>query len=211
MSARLVVVGGGGFAKEICWLAQDVGWQVQGFLDDREEAQGQVLLGLPVLGRTGDWRRFGDASFVVAIGAPRTRRLVVQKMSEQGSPGFATLVHPSARLSRHVTLGDGTVVTAGCILTVDIAVGRHGIFNLGVTVGHECRIADFVTIAPLAAISGNVTLGECVEVGTGASIRQGLSMAAGSVLGMGGVLTRSVAEREVHVGNPAKHLRTLET
>ena len=102
------------------------------------------------------------------------------------------------------------MITAGCVLTTDIAIGRHAITNLNVTVAHNCRFGDFVTIAPLAAISGNVHLDDLVEVGTGAAIRQGLTMARGSVLGMGGVLTKSTEPNGVYVGNPAKLLKTLD-
>ena len=85
----------------------------------------------------------------------------------------------------------------------------YGILNLNVTVGHECDIKDFVTIAPMAAISGNVTLNTLVEVGTGAVIRQGLTLETGSMLGMGGVLTKNIPERFIFAGNPAKKLKEI--
>lgn len=209
MSGPLVIVGSGGMAMESCWLAQECGWSPIGFLDDNSAARGKEVLGLPVVGTSADWRKFPGAAFVVAIGLPRDRRSVVRQMSSVGTPRFATLVHPSVRVSQFVTLGEGTIVASNCVLTVDIVVGRHAILNMGATIAHECRLADFVTVGPLAAISGKVRLDECVDVGAGASIRQGQTMGPGSVLGMGGVLTKPIGASEVFVGNPAKLLRTL--
>ena len=83
------------------------------------------------------------------------------------------------------------------------------ILNLNVTVGHDDEIHDFVTVAPMVALSGNVTLEEGVEVGTGAAIRQGITMACGSMLGMGGILTKDSEANTIYVGSPAKPLKHL--
>lgn len=94
-------------------------------------------------------------------------------------------------------------------MTVDIVVGAHVIINLNCTVGHDAVIRDFVTVAPLVAVSGNVNIFECCEVGTGASIRQGVTLERGSMLGMGGVLTKNISENTVFFGNPAKAFKTM--
>lgn len=206
---ELIIIGGGGFAKEIIWLAKDCGRSVKGILDDNLNYQNCLIGQVPVIGVINDWTKFSDCEFVIAIGAPRTRGVVLKKMETQGTPNFAQLIHPSVHMSESVVLGDGAMVCAGCILTVDITIGKHSILNLNVTVGHECNFGDFITIAPMAAISGNVVLDDYVEVGTGAVLRQGLSLAKGSMLGMGAVLTKNIAENVIYAGNPAKQLKEL--
>ena len=126
-----------------------------------------------------------------------------------GEPDFAILIHPSVRFSNTVSIGEGSIICAGSILTADISLGKHNILNLNVTVGHECEFADYVTIAPMVAVSGNVKLQYLVEVGTGAVIRQGLELAEGSMLGMGGILTKNIPERLIFAGNPAKKLKEI--
>ncbi|MBN1958142.1 MAG: acetyltransferase [Desulfuromonadales bacterium] len=205
----LIVVGGGGFAKEVIWLAQDCGFNVIGALDDAFETSGEKIYGVELLGKVSDWTRYKECSFVVAIGAPRTRATVVEKMKNLGDPDFATLIHPSVKKSESVNVREGTIICAGTILTVDIEVGSHVILNLNVTVGHESVIGDFVTVAPMVAVSGNVSLDDCVEVGTGASIRQGIRLHRGSMLGMGSVLTKVVPENVIFAGVPAKKLKEL--
>lgn len=206
---RLIVVGGGGFAKEVIWLAKDCGFDVIGLLDDNPAMYGKQVLGVPVVGNVFDWVSYQDCQFIVAIGSPRTRKLVVDKMQSVGQPNFASLIHPSVIRSQSVIFSEGCIVCAGMIFTVEIAIGAHCIFNLSGTVGHECNIGSFVTIAPMVAISGNVVLLDFVEVGTGAAIRQGVTLNRGAMLGMGAVLTKDIPQFFIYAGNPAKPLKEL--
>ncbi|MCK8126381.1 acetyltransferase [Pseudoalteromonas sp. SIMBA_153] len=205
----LIVIGGGGFAKEVIWLANDCSRKVRGVLDDSAQTHNTQVQGATVLGDVSNWINYKDCEFIIAIGSPRTRKKVLDKMLTFGEPDFAILIHPSVRLSNTVSIGEGSIICAGSILTADISLGKHNILNLNVTVGHECEFADFVTIAPMVAVSGNVKLQYLVEVGTGAVIRQGLELAEGSMLGMGGILTKNIPERLIFAGNPAKKLKEI--
>ncbi|PLT24714.1 acetyltransferase [Pseudoalteromonas sp. MelDa3] len=205
----IIIVGGGGFAKEVIWLADDCSRKVRGVLDDSVQTHNTQVQGATVLGSVEEWVHYKDCEFIVAIGSPRTRRNVLNKMLTLGEPDFATLIHPSVRLSNTVNVEEGSIICAGSILTADIKLGKHNILNLNVTVGHECEFADYVTVAPMVAVSGNVILHHLVEVGTGAVIRQGLELAEGSMLGMGGILTKNIPERMIFAGNPAKKLKEI--
>lgn len=206
---ELIIVGGGGFAQEVLWLATDCQRKIKGVLDDAPESQGQTLMGHPVLGCVADWVNHADCEFIIAIGSPRVRAQVYEKMAQLGKAQFATLVHPNVVMSDSVEIGEGSMVCAGNVLTVEIAIGKHCILNINGTVGHQAVLGDFVTIAPIAAVSGNVTMEDFVEVGTGAALRQGVTLERGSMLGMGGVLTKNIPPFEIFAGNPAKKLKEL--
>lgn len=208
----LIVVGGGGFCREVIWLARECGdeWDVKGILDDNPEVHGKSFCDVPVLGSVTDWTRFGDAWFCVAIGSPRTRKNVVEKMHSLGPARYATLVHPSVLMSEYVSVGEGSIITAGSILTTQICLGRHTIVNLVTTIGHDVTAGDFCTTAPHVAISGNVTLGDGVEVGTGALVIQGRSLGTGCFIGAGAVVSKDVAENVLAVGAPARQVKSLE-
>lgn len=212
MANSLVVIGGGGFAKEVIWLADSLSgqWQVLGVLDDAEEMQGQVIASVPVLGKISDWLKYKGAWFIVAVGSPRTRRAIVSKMRASGAPEFATLIHPSALYSKYIVFGKGAIVTAGCILTSDITIGEHCILNLGVTVGHDVSVGNYCTLAPQAAISGQVKIADGVEIGTGATIVQQIEIGTGSLIGAGSVVTKNVEENVFVIGVPARRVRQLE-
>ena len=72
-------------------------------------------------------------------------------------------------------------------------------------------IENFVTFAPRVACNGRSLIEEHAYTGTGAVLREGtpdipLAIGAGAVVGMGAIVTRSVAARGTVVGNPARLL-----
>jgi sugar O-acyltransferase (sialic acid O-acetyltransferase NeuD family) len=199
----LVIVGTGGFSKEIICLAKDCGRNVIGLLGDVNEC-GEKILNIPVLGKLSEYSIPNNCEIIVAVGSSEIRRKIVSEIKCIGEYYFATLIHPSAKMSEFVGVGEGSIVCAGCVLTADIKIGSHSILNLNTTIGHDVEIGDYVTIAPQVAVSGCVHIAAGVEVGTGSSIRQGLKLGARAILGMGSVLTKDIPEDTVFVGNPAK-------
>lgn len=209
MTASLIIVGAGGFAREALWLARRQGCTVTGFLVDDEALQGQRINEVPVIGTSKDWTQYSSSSFVVAIGSPRARISVVHKMRMLGEPEFATLIDPGATIGDQVSVMPGSIICAGVICTTNITIGQHCILNLNSTVGHDAVLADFVTVAPNVGISGNVVLEAGVEIGTGAALREKVRVARGALVGMGGVVTRDIDANMVAVGNPAKPVKSL--
>jgi sugar O-acyltransferase (sialic acid O-acetyltransferase NeuD family) len=211
MGTGLIVVGAGGFGREVAWLASEAAapWRILGFLDDRTGIPESELGGHPLLGTIEEWPCFSSASFVLAIGDPRTRAGVADRMLSGGSPTFATLLHRDLHIGPACRFAPGSIVCAGCVLTTNISVGSHSIINIGTTIGHDVSIGAFVTLAPQVAVSGCVTVGDGVEVGTAAAIRQNLTLGEGAMLGMGSVLTKSMPRNTFFFGVPAKPMKTL--
>ncbi|MFZ2950305.1 MAG: acetyltransferase [Desulfuromonadaceae bacterium] len=211
-SYNLIIVGGGGFSREVIWLARECSekWDIIGILDDNPAMLGQTFCGIQVLGNIADCIQYADANFVVAVGSPRTRRTIVNRMQSYGDISFATLIHTSVLKSDYVEIGAGSIITAGCILTTQITLGRHSIVNLACTIGHDVEAGDFCTLAPQVAVSGNVIFGDGVEVGTGSTIIQGLSLGQGSFVGAGAVVSKNISSNVMAVGCPARQVKTLE-
>lgn len=95
---------------------------------------------------------------------------------------FATLIDPSVLVSKRVEIGEGSIICAGTIITVNIKIGNHVIVNLDCTIGHDDVIEDFVTIYPSVNVSGKVLIGECSELGTEMQIIQGKKVAPNTII-----------------------------
>jgi sugar O-acyltransferase (sialic acid O-acetyltransferase NeuD family) len=139
---------------------------------------------------------------VCAIGTTQRVRFVEQV--EAMGFRFATVRHPTARISRTSTLGPGSIVSAGVVVAAHTAIGRHVIVNRGGLIGHHTRIGDYVTLSPGANVAGRVTIGAGTYVGIGAIVLDYLTVGAGSVVGAGAVVTKDVPDHVQVMGVPAR-------
>jgi len=108
-----------------------------------------------------------------------------------------------------VQIGPGAVLSPFVTLTSNIRICQHFQANLYSYVEHDCVIGDFVTFAPGVHCNGNVVVQDHAYIGTGAVLRQGkpgepLIIGRGAMVGMGAVVTKSVAPGTTVVGNPAR-------
>lgn len=199
----LLICGTRSFAEEVADLAGDIaGWRVAGFVEnwDRERAGGQ-LDGLPIHW-VDELASRDDVWAICALVTTRRSRFTAQ-VAAHGVP-FATLVHPTARVSSRATVGDGTLVSAGAIVATRAAIGRHVIVNRGVLVGHHTTVGDHASLLPGANVAGNVTIGEAAFVGMGALVLDGRSVGARSVVAAGSVVTQDVPDGVQVMGVPAR-------
>jgi len=208
---RLLIYGSGGFAREVAWLAEEAGYEVVGFIDDQQEKVGLFVNGIRVHSFEEAKAFAGEVPLAIAVGSPQTREKLFLKAREVGF-SFATLVHPRVERSRFVEIGEGTVITAGNILTVNIRLGLQVQINLDCTIGHDVVMEDFATLAPGVHVSGWVRIEKRAYVGTGAVIINGkedepIVIGEDAVVGAGAVVTKSVPPRTTVVGVPAKPLQ----
>lgn len=209
----IYIIGAGGFGREVAWLIERINqkkeeWNLKGFLDDNECLHGKIEGGYPILGGTELLKELQSEVWVVcAVGAAKVRKVIIEKIQVFPNVRFATLIDPDITLSDRVSIGEGSIICAGSIITVDIRIGNHVILNLDCTVGHDACLEDFVTVYPSVNVSGNVLVEECAELGTGTQIIQGKKIGAQTIVGAGAVVVKDLPEKCTAVGSPAKPIK----
>lgn len=210
---KVAILGAGGHARSVLFVFRDVNerkneWEVLGFIDENKENHGKILCDLPILGGFGWFERnnHNDLYVISAIGSPIAKKKIVERAVEKQLK-FCSVIHPSVVMSKYVEIGEGTIITAGNILTTYIKIGSHVILNLACTIGHDSIIEDYCTLAPGAHISGNVHLGKGVDFGTGAVIAQGTAVGAWSIIGAGAAVISEIPPNVTAVGVPAKVIK----
>ena len=213
---RVVILGGGGLAREVLDVLQacnedEERYEVIGFIDENPGAKGKLINGIPVLGGFDALAGsdLSDLYAVVGIGNPVTRRKVVERAREVGLQ-FCNLFHPTAVLTEHITWGVGVVVTAGCIFTNNIRVDDYAYINLDCTVGHDVTIGAYCNVNPGVHVSGIVTMEEGCEIGTGAAIIQSVCIGHWTTVGAGAVVVGDLPPNVTAVGVPARVIKQRE-
>ena len=187
-----------------------IGDIVEGLFDDNPEVK--ELCGVPV-----EHEYHGERPIIVSIGNNAIRKRIVERIvdgigdfgrlnmdSAMKSPLFGTAVHPSAVVSPHATIGEGSVVMPGAIINHSAQIGRHCIVNTGASIDHECQIGDFAHISPHATLCGNVSARDGSWVGAGAVVIPGIKIGNWAVVGAGAVVVCDVPDGVTVVGCPAK-------
>ncbi len=212
----LVIVGASGFGREVAWLVERINkneatWKILGFIDDDDSIQGRSINGYPVLGKTNDVIKYSDAFFVCAVGASRIREAIIQRLKNNNPDiKFGTVIDPSVEMSDLVKIGEGCIICAHTIITVNISIGDHVIINLDCTIGHDAVISDYVTMYPSVNVSGITNIGHAAELGTGMQIIQGKSIGEYSIVGAGAVVVKDIPSKCTAVGSPAKPIKFFD-
>ncbi|MGC8827669.1 MAG: acetyltransferase [Anaerolineae bacterium] len=212
--SKVILLGAGGLAREVLdgiEACQRAGQDIDpiGCIDADTALWGQEINGLPVLGGL-DWfdgassRR--DIPLIAAIGAPRSRRHMVQEALRRGLR-FASLIHPAAHISSRARLGTGVVILAGCVVENHAVIGDFVVINNLCFIGHDVQVGAYCTLAPGALLAGGSRLWEGVDFGIGAATRQGVSIGSGAVIGGQAMIVEDVPANAVVVGVPGRVMR----
>jgi sugar O-acyltransferase (sialic acid O-acetyltransferase NeuD family) len=213
MIRPLVIIGAGGFGREVFQLVSDINrdranWHVLGFVADGHRDSAELaVLGAADLGPVDAFEMI-DACYVLGIGNNHARQAIDERVSAW-SKVPATLVHPSASIGSTVALGPGSVVAAGARLTTNIVTGRHCNFHLNSNVGHDCRLGDYVTLNPGASVGGHVNLGHRTTIATNATVLPDLMIGDDVMVGAGAVVLKPVEAGQTVVGVPARPIVRL--
>ena len=202
--SNLAIMGAGGHGKVVADCAIKSGkYRDIVFLDARHLSMENVL-GLPVIGDDLAVPTLIDEAFefIVTIGDNAIRQRVFCQLA-QSEAKLATIVHPSAVLSKGVTVKTGSVVLAHATINADALIGHNVIVNTGAIIEHDCMVENHVHCAPNCTITGGVKIGSGTLVGTSATIIPNKIIGKECIIGAGAVVVKDIPDNTLATGIPA--------
>jgi sugar O-acyltransferase (sialic acid O-acetyltransferase NeuD family) len=188
---KLALFGKGGHAREV---AVQIGEPVTYFVDDNFVDEKSNPLSL-----------FDPEKYLmmVAVSDVNDRKRIISKLPQQTK--YFTFIHPTALImDENVEIGVGSFIGAYSVITTNVKIGQHSILNRGNQIGHDTVIGDFFSAMPGAIISGNVTIGEQVYMGTNSSIKEKLHISSNVTIGSNAAVVKNIITSGVYVGVPVK-------
>lgn len=193
----ITLYGAGGHCKVVIDILEANGHKIKNIIDDN--ASKKDFLGVPITKAADQFE-----NLIVTIGNCLTRKRIIESTIAENHP---TAIHPTATISPHCHIGEGTVVMQGAIIQSCAIIGKHCIINTGSTIDHDSVLADYVHCASGSTICGNVTIGECSWIGANAVVIQGINIGKNVMVGAGAVVIRDIPDNVTVVGNPAKIIK----
>ena len=210
---RIAVVGAGGNAREIRWLIDDINriepsYEFVGYVVSDPGSPGKYDDRDNIVGAIDDLYegRLAVEAVAIGIGDPAVRYSIGVRIAAE-LPGviLPPLVHPSVVMdATSCVLGQGAILCAGAIVTVNVTVEHYAMINRACNIGHEAVVGAGVVINPLASISGGVVIGDRTLIGTSATVLQYITIGDDATVGAGAVVTKDVLDGETVVGVPAR-------
>lgn len=208
---NLIIIGASGFGREMAQYIEDINesrplpeWNLLGFIDDNPHALDGIEHGLMIIDGIAEHQPRNDVFYACAIAFPSVKRKIVTMLKERGAR-FATIIHPTARVSRYAHLGEGVVVTPGSNINIDASVGDF-VSVLASGIGHDASVGDFSTLSGHVWINGHVCVGNNVYMGCGSMVAPSKKIGDNATVGIGSVVVSNIRAGIKVFGNPAKKI-----
>jgi sugar O-acyltransferase (sialic acid O-acetyltransferase NeuD family) len=210
-SGQKLLLVGDGESAEIAYeyFTFDSPWTVVGFAVDAAYRKRDTLFELPVIDVETVAQQFPPDRFAAHVALSsvqlnRPRRRLYRHMKALGYQ-LPSYVSSRAFVWRNVQVGENSFIFENNVLQYHVQVGNDVVLWSGNHVGHRTVIRDHCFVTSHCVISGFCDIGEASFLGVNSAFANNISIARDSVVGMGAVVPKSLAEAgRIWVGNPAK-------
>jgi sugar O-acyltransferase (sialic acid O-acetyltransferase NeuD family) len=189
IKSNLILIGAGGHANACIDVIEQHGrYQIAGLVGMPKEMNTQQL-GYTVIATDDEMTELAKEyqyAFIAVgqIQSPDNRMRLYQLAVRLGFQ-LPIVIAPTAYVSRHATIGAGSIVMHGAIVNGGAKVGDNCIINSRALIEHNAAVGDHCHISTGAILNGNVKIGVGSFVGSGSVIKEGTSLGKGCVVGMG--------------------------
>lgn len=212
MKERIIIIGGGGHAKAIISILRKINvFEIIGYTEIEDKG---AIFNIPYLGRDGVLAEFnsnGITKAALGVGQIKSSELrkKLVKFAKSLGYSFPSIISPSSIVNEEVQVGEGSIVMDGAIVNSGSIIGNYSIINTKASVDHDCRIGSFTHIAPGVTLSGDVSVGDEVLLGTASNVIQGIHIPDRSIIAAGSSVQKPIKEAGVYRGVPARIVKKL--
>jgi sugar O-acyltransferase (sialic acid O-acetyltransferase NeuD family) len=176
MKKEIILIGGGGHCRScIDVIEGNNQFAITGIIDIPEKV-GQTVLGYNIIANEDDLLEIVKTHklYLITIGQIKGPDIRIEKYQQITRIGgtFPVVVSPKSHVSKHASIGEGTIIMHGAIINAGANIGRNCIINTGAIIEHDVIIEDHCHISTGATINGGTVIKRGSFVGSNAVTKE---------------------------------------
>jgi sugar O-acyltransferase (sialic acid O-acetyltransferase NeuD family) len=203
----IVIVGAGGFGREVYRWAKDsfppTQYHIKGFLSDRPGELDGFAHDEKVLGDDLSYAVEENDRFLFAIGNMEVKKRIVARM-KACSAQFLTLIHPTAVVVTSARIGEGVILCPFALVGDHAVLGDFVMMNFYSSCGHDTTVGKYSIFSPYATANGFANIEEEVFLGTHATVTANRRIGRGAKISANSVAMQDVPPGAFVYGVPGK-------
>jgi sugar O-acyltransferase (sialic acid O-acetyltransferase NeuD family) len=203
---KVFIFGYSGHAYVVIESLIQAGYTISGYFDFEEAKINPYNLTYFGYEKKSDVKDIVKENLVFpGIGDNIIRKKIIELFEALNLSQFVA-IDPSANVSKTATINVSTYIGKNALINAFAKIGRGAIINTNAIIEHECFVEDYTHIGPNAVLCGNVMIGENTFIGANSVVKNNIQICSNVTLGAGSVVVKSIEEKGIWVGNPAKKI-----
>tara|TARA_B100001057_G_C22766504_1_gene917851 strand:- start:456 stop:1043 length:588 start_codon:yes stop_codon:yes gene_type:complete len=185
---NIILIGGGGHCVSVIDVIEnDNKFNILGILDSNIKEDN--VLGYQILGGDNLIPELVNENtyFLITVGQIKSysSRKKIAKILIENKAKLATIISTLAYVSKHATIGEGSVIMNGAVVNAKSTIGKNCIINTKSNVEHGVSIGDFCHLSTCAVINGDSVIENGTFIGSNATISNDVSIKENSIISAG--------------------------
>jgi sugar O-acyltransferase (sialic acid O-acetyltransferase NeuD family) len=182
---KIILVGAGGHCKScIDVIEKERKFRIIGIIDNKKKG---IFLKYKILGSDDFLEKYNKKTIHILITVGQIKNFKIReklfKKIKKKKFKFATIVSPLSYVSKHASIGEGSIIMHGSIINAGAYVGKNCIINTKSLIEHDVIIGDHCHVSTEATINGGVLIKKGVFIGSRSIIKNNINIGEGSVVG----------------------------
>ncbi|HIF9960441.1 TPA: NeuD/PglB/VioB family sugar acetyltransferase [Campylobacter coli] len=185
---NVIIIGSGGFAKELYSYLKDANYNIIGYID----IQKNDFYNLNYLGNEDnfDQNLIHKAFFALGIGQISLRKKILLKLLDK-SCNFLTFIHPKSFVSKEAKIGQGVIICPFVTINTDSNVGNFTLCNIYSSIAHDCIVGEGSILSPYATLNGGAKIGKNCFLSTRVSLLPHVNLGDNCIISAGSVISKN--------------------
>ena len=215
MSKKLVIFGTGDIGQLAhFYLTHDSPYEVAAFSADAAYINSREFIGLPVVPFEEVTNTHPPDAYdlFVALSYSRLNEVRARKYEEAKAKGYELVSYVCSRsvIWPGVEIGDNCFIFENQTIQPFVKIGNNVTLWSGNHIGHHSTIGDHCFLTSHVVVSGHVIIEPYCFLGVNCTLRDGIKIALGGVIGAGATIVKDTVENGVYTG-PAAELRSTDS